>query len=224
MYTSSHKVSPVYIFLFFLLLLSIFLLGVISFRIGNQVKELAVRVDELEKKPVQTLIRETTPEAGPSGTPVAPLAAAQVTPSPVTPVPTKTSSPLPQPSPTTKIRQTTFLPVVISMSTNQNDWVDVVGSDFKVNLSVEYGTAAYVTWDANLMVESGSGEASARIFDVTNGVSVPGSEVTTDSGQSSVATSGKMSMLAGQNTYRVQIKSKTSTLATFTSGRVKFVY
>lgn len=184
-------------------------------------KEIAVRVDELEKKPVQTLIRETTPEAGPSGTPVV-TPTATTTPTP-TPTPSKTSTPLPQTT-AGKARQTTFLPVVVVMSTNQNDWVDVVGSDFKVNLSVEYGTAAYVTWDANLMVESGSGEASARIFDVTNGVSVPGSEVSSESGQTSVATSGKMSLLSGQNNYRVQIKSKTSTLTTFSGGRVKFVY
>lgn len=223
MYTSSHKVSPFYIFLFFLLLVSIFLLGFVTFRIGNQVKEIAVRVDELEKKPVQTLIRETTPEAGPSGTPVvAPTITATASPTP-TPTPSKTSTPLPQ-TQAGKARQTTFLPVSVVMSTNQNDWVDVVGSDFAVNLSVEYGTSAYVTWDANLMVESGSGEASARIFDVTNGVSVPGSEVSSESGQTSVATSAKMSFLSGQNKYRVQIKSKTSTLTTFSGGRVKFVY
>jgi hypothetical protein len=208
-----------YVMLFVAVMVALSLVALLTFRFGGQVNSLTLRVEELEKKPVATLVRETTPEAGPSGQP-------QVI---VTPVPTpvaaaSTVPPSASATPNAKVRQTTFLPIVASGTTTQNNWVEVVGSDFSVNLSVEYGSGAYVTWDANLSIESGSGEAAARLFDVTDSVAVPGSEITTTSAQSKVITSSRLSMLNGQNTYRVQIKSKTSTTASFFGGRVKFVH
>lgn len=222
MYSAPHKVSPVYIVLFLSLIGALVVLTLFTFRIGGQVNAITLRIDELEKKPVTTLVRETTPEAGPSGQPLV----VYVTPAPtVTPSQAgSTTPPTASASPTTKVRQTTFLPIVASSSTNQNDWVDVVGSEFSINLTVEYGSGAYITWDGALMIESGSGEAAARIYDVTDSVAVPGSEITTDSSQSKVVTSGKLTLLNGQNTYRIQIKSKTSTTASFLGGRVKFVH
>ena len=79
--------------------------------------------------------------------------------------------------------------------------------------------------EASLKVAHANGTAFARLFDVTHGIGVSGSEIsTTNNAVPKLATSGNLNLWAGRNLYRVQIKSLNSFEITFSEGRIKIGY
>lgn len=106
--------------------------------------------------------------------------------------------------------------------TTRNDWTDLDGTDFSYDPGT-YGNVKEVHWVPRIKTTNG-GEASSRLFDVTNGTSVPGSEVSTTNYKSfTEVKSGVLTLSDGKNTFRVQIKSASGYEANFEKGKLKIV-
>lgn len=118
--------------------------------------------------------------------------------------------------------KTTFVPLGGSFSTQGMDWTDVKNSEVSVKIE-DYGNDPYVEWNAFLKVTSGNGTAYARLYDVTHGTAVDGSELSSSSDSFVQTTSGKIKLWSGNNLYRVQIKSLNGFTVYFDSGRLKIV-
>ncbi|HEX6976786.1 MAG TPA: hypothetical protein VF185_00300 [Patescibacteria group bacterium] len=148
-----------------------------------------------------------------------------------TTVPVATKTPTPTPIPTATPRPTqstpkiTYIPIGVSGSTQATGWTDVASSDFYLNFANDYGSLAAASWDAVLRVGNSNGTAYARLFDVTHGIGVDGSEINlTNTATATDVESGYLRFWAGKNLYRVQIKSLNSSTTYFDFGRIKVSY
>lgn len=135
-----------------------------------------------------------------------------------TTIPTSTSAPV--------ANKIAFIPLGGSGSTQNTDWTDVPNAQVWLNFSGEYGGLARAWWDAFLRVDNANGTTFARLFDVTHGIAVNGSEISVSNTTTStdVESAGNLQFWAGKNLYRVQIKSLNSSFAFFDSGRIKISY
>lgn len=118
-----------------------------------------------------------------------------------------------------------YVPLSGPITTTSTGWVDAAGTDIYIDLVGDYGKNAKVSWEAFLKVAHGNGQAYARLYDVTHGIAVDGSELTlVNKDTSTQVSSGNLSFWSGRNLYRVQIKSLNSFEVTFGSGRIKISY
>lgn len=120
----------------------------------------------------------------------------------------------------TSTTQVSYVPIGGSGTTTNTDWVSLTNTDLFFDIG-EYGKVKSSRWSANLKLKHATGQAFARLFDVTHGVVVPGSEISTKNATYTLIESGELLFLSGKNVYRVQIKSLDSTEVTFDSGRIK---
>ncbi|MEK7504102.1 MAG: hypothetical protein AAB550_01170 [Patescibacteria group bacterium] len=125
-----------------------------------------------------------------------------------------------QTTPKTKTRSVVYIPIPGSGFTTNNTWSDLPGTDFYFNKS-DYLGIIDVAFEANLRLFNGNGTAYVQIFDVTHGVGVQGSDISTSSQTSTAVISGSVSFWAGKNLYRIQAKSLTADTAMFDGGRLK---
>lgn len=141
-----------------------------------------------------------------------------------TPQKTEIKTVLVTPASQSKALQVSYIPISGPLNTTSTDWYDAPGTDFNLNIA-DYGKSAYTTWDVSLKVAHGNGTAYARLFDVTHGIAVIGSEVSLSNNSTlTQVSSGRLNFWSGNNLYRVQIKSLNSFEVTFGSGRVKINY
>ena len=123
---------------------------------------------------------------------------------------------------TPKIKSASYVPIPGSGNTLQTIWTDIEGTDFYLSKADYPGyTEAY--FEANTKLLNGNGKGFLRIYDVTNGRAVDGSEIETDSQKSEFVGSGRISLWEGYNQYRVQAKSLTADTTYFESGRLKII-
>lgn len=174
-------------------------------------------VRKVQNKPTESSTVYITQQV--PATPPPPLVSVQPTPSP-SPTPRAVVVQGPAATPGTK---TTYIPLTASLTTSNTDWTSVSGTETYIDLKNNYSANAYVTWEAVLSAASG-GQVTARLYDATHGIGVNGSEVSSTSTNGELVTSGKLNLWAGNNLYKVQIKSLNSYAVTFTSGRIKLVY
>jgi hypothetical protein len=127
------------------------------------------------------------------------------------------------PQTTSSGTKVTYIPISQSGATTLTDWQDVTGSDFYLAL-VDYGSPKSITFEANLKSANGSGPAYARLYNVTSGVAVSGSEVSTSNTSYTLKSSGNLNLWSGNNLYRVQVKSHDSQEASFGNGKIKILY
>ena len=123
-----------------------------------------------------------------------------------------------------KEKQTTYIPLSGPITTTSMNWVDATGTDVYIDLANDYGKGASVSWEGFLSIANGNGTAYARLYDAAHGIAVNGSEILATSATSTQVPSGSLSLWAGRNLYRVQLKSLNSFVATFASGRIKINY
>lgn len=135
-----------------------------------------------------------------------------------------TTTPTSTPVPTAN--KIAFIPLGGSGSTQSTSWTDVPNAQVWLNFSGEYGQLAKAWWDAFLRVDNANGTTYARLFDVTHGIAVNGSEISVSNTTTStdVESAGNLQFWSGRNLYRVQIKSLNSSTAFFDSGRIKISY
>lgn len=124
-----------------------------------------------------------------------------------------------------KSQQTSYISLDGTVSTTGTSWVDAPGIEVAFDLTQDYGEDALVSWEASLKVAHGNGQAYARLFDVTHGIAVAGSEISTTNNSSYLrVNSGNLGLWAGRNVYRVQLKSLNSFEITYTGGRMRITY
>lgn len=138
----------------------------------------------------------------------------------VVPTPTTLTKTVYQTTPKTKTRSVVYIPIPGSGFTTNNVWTDLSGTDFYFNKS-DYPGLIAVAFEANLRLFNGNGTAYVQIYDVTHGVGVQGSDVSTSSQASTAVISGSVTFWAGKNLYRIQAKSLTADTAMFDGGRLK---
>lgn len=151
-----------------------------------------------------------------------------------TPIPTKIqASPTPTtiPTPTTKIvvkntmkktKSIQYIPIPGSGSTLENKWTDLSGTEFYISTD-DYPNLVGAYFEANMKLLNGNGLAYLRLFDVTAGIEVWGSEISTSSQSFTSVSSGKLTIRSGTHLYRVQAKSLTADMTVFNSGRIKVI-
>lgn len=102
------------------------------------------------------------------------------------------------------------------------DWTDVPASEFYFDRS-DYDGFKEVKFESNMKLLNGNGMAYVRLFDVTHGVAVTGSQVETGNQDNTVVTSTALNFMNGKNLIKVQIKSLTADTTVFNSGRLVVV-
>lgn len=107
-------------------------------------------------------------------------------------------------------------------TTSLNNWTDVSGSDISFDASSYPGAKFY--FQANLKSDAPDRAVYARVFDVTNKLGVPGSDVNYTGLSSSLKESGTMTFQSGRITLRVQIHSQIGNLTTVENPRIRIVY
>lgn len=142
------------------------------------------------------------------------------------PLPANSANPTAAPKTSSPTKtQLAYIPLGGPITTTSTSWVDAAGTDFWMDLVGEYGKNAKATWEGSLKVAHSNGQAYARILDVTHGTAVTGSEISvTNQGTLTSLSSGDLSVWAGRNQYRVQLKSLNSFEVTFGSGKVRISY
>lgn len=126
---------------------------------------------------------------------------------------------------TAQSTKTTYIPMGSVWSTFATDWVDVEDSDVYIDLANDFSKTAYVTLEVSLKVANANGQAFARLKDVTHGIIVDGSELSTTNNADYVrVSSSKLNLWSGKNLYRTQIKSLNGSAVTYSGGKLKLVY
>jgi len=123
---------------------------------------------------------------------------------------------------TIKTKSTQYIPIPGNGSTMENKWVDLVGTEFYISTD-DYPNLVGAYFEANMKLTNGNGLAYLRLFDITAGIEVWGSEISTNSFTFTSVSSGKLTIRNGTHLYRVQAKSLTADTTVFNSGRIKFI-
>ncbi len=123
---------------------------------------------------------------------------------------------------TVKTKSTQYIPIPGSGSTLENKWVDLSGTEFYISTD-DYPNLTGAYFEANMKLLNGNGLAYLRLFDVTAGIEVWGSEISTGSQSFTSVSSGKLTIRNGTHLYRVQAKSLTADTTVFNSGRIKVI-
>lgn len=140
-------------------------------------------------------------------------------------------TPINSPTPTPKIvekevsqktKSIQYIPVSGSGSTLENKWTDLRGTEFYISTD-DYPNLVEAYFEANMKLLNGNGLAYLRLFDITAGIEVWGSEISTSSQDFTSVSSGKMTIRTGTHLYRVQAKSLTADTTVFNSGRIKII-
>ncbi len=135
-----------------------------------------------------------------------------------TPVANSSSAPTSKP-------QDSYIQISGSGSTQSTDWTDVVGSDFSFDINRDFEKGAKFAWEGFLRIADANGEAFARIYDVTHGIGVNGSQISVVNQENFTrANSTNMNFWAGRNVYRVQIKSLNTFIVDYTGGKIRVSY
>lgn len=119
-----------------------------------------------------------------------------------------------------KEKKVSYIPVTGTGQTTENKWTDLSGTDFYLNTG-DYNNITEAYFEASLRLFNGNGTAFVRLFDVTAGVEVWGSEVSVSSQNFVTGVSSKMTLKSGNHLYRVQARSLTADTTIFNSGRIK---
>lgn len=121
--------------------------------------------------------------------------------------------------------QDMYIQISGSGSTQNTGWTDVIGTDFSFDVTRDFDKGANFAWEGFLRIANANGTAYARIFDVTHGIGVDGSEISvSNKADFTRVNSINMSFWAGRNTYRVQIKSLNTFNVDYMGGKIRVSY
>jgi len=121
--------------------------------------------------------------------------------------------------------QDIYIQISGSGSTQNTGWTDVIGTDFSFDVTRDFDKGANFAWEGFLRIANANGTAYARIFDVTHGIGVDGSQIyVVDKADFTRANSTNMNFWAGRNTYRVQIKSLNTFNVDYMGGKIRVSY
>lgn len=138
-------------------------------------------------------------------------------------IPSPTATPTPQKILVKKpVRTISYIPISGNGSTLENKWVDLQGTEFYI-YPLDYPNLKEAYFEANVRLFNGNGKAFLRLFDITTGIEVWGSNIETSNQNFTSLSSGKLTLRPGNHLYRVQAKSLTADTTVFNSGRIKLI-
>jgi hypothetical protein len=123
---------------------------------------------------------------------------------------------------TKKTKTVAYLPIPGNGQSANNLWENLSGTEFNLDTS-DYPNLKDAYFEANMKLLNGNGAAYLRLFDVTAGIEVWGSEIKSQGQISSMIVSSKLTLRSGNHQYRIQAKSLTADTTVFTSGRIKLI-
>lgn len=138
----------------------------------------------------------------------------------ITVVPTETKTVIQ--TTTAKTRHVSYVNVSGGFGQVAYEWTDVPASEFYFD-KADYPGLKEIKLESNMKLFNGNGMGYVRLFDVTHGVALNGSQVETSSQSDTVVTSGAITFLSGKSLVKVQIKSLTADTTIFNSGRLVVV-
>lgn len=121
-----------------------------------------------------------------------------------------------------KTKSTQYIPIPGSGTTLENKWVDLLGTEFYISTN-DYPNLIGAYFEANIKLLNGNGLAYLRLFDITAGIEVWGSEISTNSQSFTSVSSEKLTIRPGNHLYRVQAKSLTADTTIYNSGKIKII-
>lgn len=138
----------------------------------------------------------------------------------ITPTPTSTSSPAK--SIVSSKTSVSYIPIPGSGQTLNNQWTDLHGTEFYLNKN-DFPGLKQAYFEANFKLFNGNGKAYLRLFDITNGIEIWGSQIETSSQLDTMISSSQITLRKDNSLIRVQAKSLTADTTIFNSGRLKLV-
>ena len=122
----------------------------------------------------------------------------------------------------TKTRHVSYMNISGGFGQVAYEWTDVPASEFYFDKS-EYPGLKEIKFESNMKLFNGNGMGYVRLFDVTHGVALSGSQVETKNQNDTVIISEAVNFMSGKNLIRVQVKSLTADTTVFNSGRLMIV-
>lgn len=121
-----------------------------------------------------------------------------------------------------KTRSEQVLTIPGEGSTSNMSWTDITATNFYFDTK-DYPGLTEVYFEAKMKLINGNGYGYVRLYDVTNGIAINGSENNTNSQTEVWTKSQKVYFWAGKNLIRVQAKSLTADTVVYTQGRLRIV-
>ncbi len=121
-----------------------------------------------------------------------------------------------------KVRREEILAIPGSGSVLATDWTDISGTFFYFDIR-DWPGLVEIFFEANMKLFNSNGYGYVRLFDVTHGIAVTGSENNTNSQADIWTKSQKVYFWAGKNLIKVQAKSLTSDTTVYNLGRLRRV-
>ncbi len=115
------------------------------------------------------------------------------------------------------------IPISTSGNTVASDWENLTGSEITFN-KANYPGVKKIYFQANLSTSDVDRKSSARLFDVTHGIGVQGSEITSTAVTPMQIKSGPINFFSGDLVVRIQLKSLNGNSVTISNGRMILTY
>lgn len=115
------------------------------------------------------------------------------------------------------------IPVSTSGSTVNSEWESLSGSEISFN-KANYPGVKKMYFQANLGTSAGDRKAFARLFDVTHGIGVQGSDINSTAVTPMQIKSDALNFFSGDLVVRIQLKSLNGNTVSISNGRIILVY
>jgi len=133
-----------------------------------------------------------------------------------------TFSPFPTSSPVSQNTTASYVPVPGSGRLLVYQWTSLPGTEFYFN-PADFPGLTEARFEANMKLLNGNGLAFLRLFDLTAGIEIWGSEVQTSSQSDTMMVSSPLTLRSGNHLLCVQAKSLTADTTVFNFGRLKII-
>ncbi|MCX6704034.1 MAG: hypothetical protein NTZ07_01160 [Candidatus Woesebacteria bacterium] len=115
------------------------------------------------------------------------------------------------------------IPISTSGSTVATDWESLAGSEISFN-KANYPGVKKMYFQANLGTSAEDRKSFARLLDVTHGIGVQGSDITSTAVSPMQIKSDSLNFFSGDLVVRIQLKSLNGNTVTISNGRIILTY
>ena len=124
---------------------------------------------------------------------------------------------------TKSLAKEVVIPISTAGTTTKTDWEGLAGSEISFN-KANYPGVKKMYFLANLGTDAQDRKAYARLFDVTHGIGVQGSEITSTATTAMQIKSDALNFFSGDLVVRIQIKGLNGNLVSISNGRIVLSY
>ncbi len=115
------------------------------------------------------------------------------------------------------------IPISTSGSTVNSEWESLGGSEISFN-KANYPGVKKMYFQANLGTSAEDRKAFARLFDVTHGIGVQGSDISSTATTPMQIKSNPLNFFSGDLVVRIQLKSLNGNTVSISNGRIILTY